>query len=184
MDENAVGSRVSWLQNLSDMTDLETYRVFLTNWEIECCGAPPVPGQRVNWHISLRTPEAGPAFASDPELVTDLSGGTIGAVRVREHSVPVVRKGELVAGIEGEQSLQGLLCEGHHETIHLPLTPGVVQRVSLLLCEREQRDGGVWHVKPGTVTLKEVDASPKWFRDGRETGLWEEGVLVDLEVPT
>jgi hypothetical protein len=164
------------------MAELATYRVFVTSWEIECCGVPPAPGHQVNWHISLFTPRTGPAFASDPELVTDLSRGTVGSVQVRGQAVPVVRRGGLVAGIEGAQSLRGLLCEGHHQTIHLPLTTGVVRRVRLLLCEREQRDGGAWHVKPGTVTLRDVDASPKRFKSGTDGGLSEEGVLVDLEV--
>jgi hypothetical protein len=159
-----------------------TYSVFVTNWEIECCGVPPAVGDEVCWTLELRGPEElTPSWPA--EVMTRVPAQTPEPLASGGGSL--VRIGALSASVEGSaHPAEGLLCEAHHTIApDVPATTGLVERVELAACQYSLGEDRCWRPVSGSLTLSPLQRSPAHFSFPRgETTTGELGVLVSLRL--
>jgi hypothetical protein len=166
-------------------------QVFVSSWEIECCAPPPVIGEQTTWTLQF-------VSASGPYAMPDLQ---------TERAWQVAQRGDrtfLTNGpinvfwsdfdgappTPGRAMLRGhVYGNAHAQSAEIPAVTGIVQRIRIASQvfaphgERELR------AVPGTLTLTDVNRSPRWFSNGerpltdRVEQAHQIGVLLDLAVP-
>ena len=181
-----------------------TVPVFVTGWQIECCGIPPAEGDGVSWRLDWNPGYATIlptdfALTARLERMPPLDPDTWyadGRQLPGSESVPAIaRAGPLSVfvcaplPIPAEIRLTGVLHEDHHidSPPETPLTTGRIARVRLVSWDYRQLDDGGWEAVDGSAQLTDVWAAPKHMpRTSPRRGAlrWRQisDVLVDLEV--
>ena len=170
--------------------------VFVTSWQLECCGEPFERDQHVRWRLLFV--ESGRSAAEPVEHLVELTAdaepfpwdsGEQGRTGVRLTRGAAVLFCSAAEAMVGAVTLTGGVHEDHHADVpeDFPATPGTVRRIRV-----ETRDftedpprSGAWIPADAGARYRDVSVSPKWFVDMSNTaepaGV-ETGVLVDLEV--
>lgn len=158
-------------------SSVEIIFVFVENWEIECCGTPPVAGFAATWTLGFR--EAESPFSRR------LPNGARW-----EPTTRVVTAGGINAFWPNAQNIAPENARGYFwGTLHPGPDLGEVEPttgnvVGVLLRTMEYRNNdGIWQPVAGTDILRRIERSPKWFsHDPHTSPYMETGVVVELEV--
>lgn len=176
----------------------DVIEIFVSGWEIECCAPPPVVGESGSWtlefiHAARQFPN--PELDRDRNwLVAPWQSGQ------RQRSLSQLTHGGVTAfwsevnqapPAPGTGSLRGYLSGTVHgiAPADFPSTTGIVHRIRLVTQHYTRADGGDWVPVPGTITMSELQRSPRWFTDHprqppTDGTPWivQTGVLLDVAV--
>jgi hypothetical protein len=158
-------------------TRVDTISVFVENWEIECCGIPPVVGHDTTWALTFiesasergRSLPDGARWSRKTHLIT--AGGLEAYWPTTD--TPQV---DAVFGYFSGTRHGSTASDGIHPTT------GLVLDLQLEVVEYQQT-AGQWQPIPDTSLLRRILASPQWFANNLDTtGCIETGVLMELAV--
>lgn len=171
--------------------------VFVSGWEIECCVPPPAVGESRSWtlefvHAARQFPSSEldrhrtwlitPWQGRPQQSLTRLTDGRITALWSQTNQAPPA---------PGTVSLRGYLCGTAHGNApdNFPTTTGIVHRIRLVTQHYTRADEGGWLPVPGTITMSDVQRSPRWFTDHPKAPptngaprIIQTGVLLNLAV--
>lgn len=159
------------------MADIQ---IVIDDWEIECCAPPPVVGQPTRWRLGFVTSEGTPSELRQHGRWTARRADD-GTTRLTRDGIEAFWVGPGEPPPPGEHDLRGHLSGTAHGGLmpeDVPVITGTVERVQVLSWEHWLDDRTV-HRIPGTLRMREVRESPKWFtRPG--TGRADTAVLVHI----
>jgi Family of unknown function (DUF6578) len=167
---------------------MAVWRVYVDDWQLECCGDPFAVGDEVAWTLVLSDRHSLP-----PEFETDFDGAVVGTVSDGVITGSVARVGSLYAFVEDAQSadgrlrVRGLLKEDHHGAIpgEIPRTHGTVRQIQVVTRPYVRVGTRSWFPRGDEVELRDVARSPERFDTAEvQPGLQmsETGLLVELDV--
>ncbi len=169
--------------------------VEISQWEIECCVPPPEVGDRVAWPLTFHSNEAEPDGFDRP---APSSGWW--RVERRADGATFLVDGPLVAywseyrcppPAPGVVEATGTLFASMHEGSGHSGLPPVAAHVRRLwitsqLYARADAVHRSWNPVAGTLELRQVRSSPRWFDSGpldsERPERFETGLLVELDL--
>jgi len=170
--------------------------VFVSSWQMECCGTPFKLGEHLQWR--LRFVEAGRSDSGPVEHHVELTAhaepfsrdlGEVGRTDTRLTAGAAVLYWSAAGAVAGAVILTGGVHEDHHAGVpeDFPVTTGMVRRIRVETRDyrEDPAQSRTWVKAHSRATYRDVSMSPTWFADvpgdaGQTRA--ETGVLVDLEV--
>lgn len=173
---------------------VRTVEVFVASWEIECCAPPPEVGSLSTWTLEFVSADQYPSPDLDHESIwwaTPWPPDTAPLVATQLSDGPVTACWSRIDVEVGAVGLRGRLSG----TVHVvpggfPRTTGRVNRLQAVTQQYIWvATEWCWTPVPSTITLTDIQHSPRWFTDylpaspvDGDTRVSQTGVLLDLAV--
>lgn len=151
--------------------------VFIENWEIECCGVPPVVGQPATWTLSFEEDRSERSNSLPPGATWSEGVLKFGAVIASWPNPDRIPLDQACGYFFGTGHGGGVL------PIDIPPTTGTVTALQLEIMEYREAGPRNWEPIEDTRLLRRIQSSPNSFRFDLENSHWiETGVLMELDV--